>query len=141
MVNGSVGEAFGAEVVDEHAELRAEVADVILADDGVAEELQHAGEGVADDGGAQVADVHLLGDVGAGVIDDDGLRAGRCGPTPASAIAGRGRWRKASEGAGEEILVRRRLMKPGPAMVGSSQRSARLRCCDDLGGDSRAAEG
>jgi len=42
---------------------------VILADDGVAEGFKHPRHGVADDGGAQVADVHFLGEVWRGVID------------------------------------------------------------------------
>ncbi len=50
--------------VDDHPELRAPVADVVVADHAVAEELQHAVEGVADHGRADVADVHRLGDVG-----------------------------------------------------------------------------
>ena len=50
------------------------VPDVVLADDGVALGFQDAGDAVADDGGAQVADVHFFGDVGAGVVDDDVLR-------------------------------------------------------------------
>ncbi|MNN18549.1 hypothetical protein D3C81_1317610 [compost metagenome] len=51
------------EVGQQHAELGAPVADVVLADHRVAEELQHAADGVADDGRAQVADVHFLGQV------------------------------------------------------------------------------
>ena len=39
----------------------------------MAEVLQGADERVADDGGAQVADVHLLGHVGSRVVDGDGL--------------------------------------------------------------------
>ena len=61
-------------VFDEHAELRAPVADVVLTDDRVAALLKDADDGVADDGRAQVPDVHFLRDVGAGVIDDDFLR-------------------------------------------------------------------
>ena len=61
------------EVLDEHAEGRAPVPDVVLPDDVVAQVLERAGEGVADDRGAEVADVHLLGDVGRGVVDRDVL--------------------------------------------------------------------
>jgi hypothetical protein len=49
---------------DQHAKLRAPVADVILANDLVAKETQHAGEDVADNRCAQMADVHLFGNVG-----------------------------------------------------------------------------
>jgi hypothetical protein len=65
------------EKCDEHSELCAPIADVVLADDGVAFEFVEAGDAVADDGAAEMADVHLFGDIGAGVIDDDGL--GRLG--------------------------------------------------------------
>src|SRR5699024_4707572 len=44
------------------------VADVVLAHHGAAELLERAGERVADHGGAQVADVHLLGHVRRGVV-------------------------------------------------------------------------
>src|SRR5699024_12867222 len=57
------------ELYDEHAEGGAPVTDVVLADDRVAEEFVGAGQGVADDGGAQVADVHLLGHVRRRVVD------------------------------------------------------------------------
>ena len=50
------------------------VADVVLWDYGVAEEFEDSANAVADDGAAQVAYVHLFGDVGAGEIYDDSLR-------------------------------------------------------------------
>ncbi|MNJ57189.1 hypothetical protein D3C77_527680 [compost metagenome] len=60
--------AFGGrrlllQVGQQHAELGAPVADMVLPDHVVAEEGQHARDGVADDGRAQVADVHFLGQV------------------------------------------------------------------------------
>ena len=61
------------QVLDEHAEGCAPVTDVVLPDDVVAEVLEGAGQRVADDGRAQVPDVHLLGDVGRGVVDRDVL--------------------------------------------------------------------
>jgi len=65
------------QVLDEHAELGAPVADVVVPDHPVACELQDAGDGVAHDRGAQVPDVHLLGDVRRGVLDHHRLRRGR----------------------------------------------------------------
>ena len=65
------GERLGGhllEVGDQHAELGAPVADVVEAQHRMAAELQHPGQGVADDRGAQMPHVHLLGDVGAGEI-------------------------------------------------------------------------
>lgn len=50
-------------------ELGAPVADVVDADELVAHELERARQRVADDGGTQVAHVHLLGDVRRRVID------------------------------------------------------------------------
>ena len=61
-------------ISNQHTELGAPVADVVGANDLVAEELQRAYGGVADDGGANVAHVHLFGDVRGGVIHHDGLR-------------------------------------------------------------------
>ena len=52
-------------------ETGAPVTDVILADHVVAQGFQHACHGVADDGAAQVMDLHLLGEVGMGIVDDD----------------------------------------------------------------------
>ena len=71
---------------DDHPELRAPVADVIVADDVVAEELGDARERVAEDGRADVADVHRLGDVGRAEVDDD--RAWVRGARDAEALIG-----------------------------------------------------
>ena len=60
------GERFWGDlphVRNQHAELRAPIPDVVQAQHIVPEELQVALDGVADDGRAQVADVHLLRDV------------------------------------------------------------------------------
>ena len=42
----------------------------------MAEESEHAGQGVPDEGAAEMADVHLLGHVRRRVVDDHGLGAG-----------------------------------------------------------------
>ena len=60
---GPLGPVHVEQVLDEHAEGRAPVADVVLAQHGVAEEAEDAGQRIADQGAAQVADVHLLGHV------------------------------------------------------------------------------
>jgi hypothetical protein len=67
---GGVEQGFPA--VEDHAELGAPVADVVVGDDFVADEAGDAGEGVADEGGADVADVRGFGDVRRGEVDDDG---------------------------------------------------------------------
>ena len=64
-------------------ELRAPVADVVLADDFVLLEFQNPADGVADDGASQMPDVDFLGDVRAGIIDDDILRLHHCGDAEA----------------------------------------------------------
>ena len=58
------------EVGDQHAELGTPVAHVIEAQHRMAAEGQNASQGIANDGGAQMAHMHLLGDVGAGEIHD-----------------------------------------------------------------------
>ena len=61
--------------VQDHAELRAPIADVIVAYHVMAQESQRAAERVADDRRADVAHVHGLGHVGSGKIDDVGPRS------------------------------------------------------------------
>ncbi len=61
--------------VNDHAELGAPVAQMVITDHAVAEELQGAIDGVADDGGTNVSHVHGLRHVGRRVIHDE--RAGR----------------------------------------------------------------
>ena len=96
---------------DQQAHLEAPVAEVGVAQHLVAAEPVEPLDGLADDRGAQVADVHLLGDVGAAVVDD----------APGAAA---GTWRRADARVGGDLARRagqrllratRRLMKPGPA--------------------------
>ncbi len=61
---------------EDHAETGAPVADMIVGNNVVAEKTIEAREGIAEDGAAQMADVHLLGDIGTAVIDDQRLRFG-----------------------------------------------------------------
>ncbi len=63
--------------INQHPELRAPVAEVIVGDHRVAEEAQQPRDGVADDRAAQMADVQRLGDVRAAVVDDESLRLRR----------------------------------------------------------------
>jgi hypothetical protein len=51
------------QVLDEEAERRPPVAEVVLPDDAVTLGLEHTREGVTEDGAPEVADVHLLGDL------------------------------------------------------------------------------
>ena len=65
--------------LDEDAELRAPVAQVVVGDDVVAKGAEDAVDRVADDGGTDVADVHLLRGVRRRVVDDDLLARTRLG--------------------------------------------------------------
>ena len=92
------------QVLDEHAERRPPVADVVLAPHVVAEEAEHAGQRVADERGAQVADVHLLGHVGRRVVDDAPSRGVATGSTPSRASA-----ESAATCAGHEVVGQRQV--------------------------------
>src|SRR5438552_7145625 len=61
--------------VDDHPELGAPVADVIVPGDFVAEKLGDPRQGVAEDGAADVADMHRLGDVRRAEVDYDPARS------------------------------------------------------------------
>ena len=76
IAEAGVGGPFRFKLHQQLAELRSPVADMILADDRVAQVLQQPRHGIADDGAAQVPHVHLLGEIGRGVINDDPLRMG-----------------------------------------------------------------
>ena len=62
---------MAVKVFHQHAELCPPVTDVVLPDDSVTRELEHATDGVAEGGTSQVSHMHFFGDVGAGKIDDD----------------------------------------------------------------------
>ena len=57
--------------VDHHPELRAPVADVIIANDVVPEELRDPRQRIAENGAANVTDMHRLGHIGRTEIDHD----------------------------------------------------------------------
>ncbi len=65
------GQSLVAAGGDQEAHLEAPVAEVGVAPDDVAAEAEQPLQAFADDGGAQVADVHRLGHVRTGVVDDD----------------------------------------------------------------------
>ena len=123
------GVALGFPRVEEHAELGAPVADVVVAHDAMPEEGGAAGEGVAEDGGADVADVHRLGDVGRAEVDEDGLRLLRGGDAEAR-VGGEG-GELAFEGAGEEAEID----EAGPGDFGRGAEVGHVEVLDDLGGE------
>ena len=74
---GAIGgeRCFVAEVpiTENHdSKLRSPIAEVVVGDDAIAEETVKTVQCVADDGGANVADMHRFCDVRAGVVDDNG---------------------------------------------------------------------
>ena len=107
---GEVGQVLDAgveHVLGQHPELGAPVAEVVGPDHRVALKLQGTDERVADHGGPQVPDVHLLGDIRCRVVDDDGLRlSGDWHPEP-GVIQGGCRPR------GESAGCKREIQKPG----------------------------
>ena len=86
---GCLGLAEVEQMLDEHAERGAPVADVVLARDRVAPRLEHSDERVADRRRPQMADMHLLGDVRCRVVDHDLQQP--FGRLEADAVAGRDR--------------------------------------------------
>ena len=63
--------------VNHHAELRAPIADVIIADHIVAEKRGDPRQCVAKHGAADVADVHRLRDIGRTEVEHDAFRLAR----------------------------------------------------------------
>ena len=58
--------------VDDLAELGAPVADVVVGDDAMTEATRDPGQGIPEDGAADVADMHRLGDIRRTEVDEDG---------------------------------------------------------------------
>jgi hypothetical protein len=93
-------------VLDQHPEGRPPVAEVVLADHAVPQELQDSRERVADDRAPQVPDVHLLGDVRGGVVDHDRLGGG--GARDAEPRIARG----SRHGRGDGLVAQREVDEP-----------------------------
>jgi len=90
---------------DELAELRAPVADVIVADDLGAAEGEQAADGLADDHAADVADVELLGGVGRAEVDDVALALVKRGGAGLQVLRGVVGAEPGEEGGGLEAEV------------------------------------
>ena len=63
-----------AQALDDKTHLKAPVAEVHVADDGIAEETVNAFDGLADDGAAEMADMERLCDVGSAIVEHNGAR-------------------------------------------------------------------
>ena len=60
--------------VDDHAELRAPIAEMIVRDYFVPDETENSGKSVANDRRANMADVHRLGDIRRRIVNDNRFR-------------------------------------------------------------------
>ncbi|OQV65678.1 hypothetical protein AK51_17590 [Serratia nematodiphila DZ0503SBS1] len=88
----------------------------------MAQKLLGTRRGVADDGGAQVADVHLFRHVRCGVVDNDGLGLNRRNAQLRCVQHLIGL-------AGDPIAVQEMLIKPGPAISTLPATSPRSSSC------------
>ena len=111
---GLVGRRVGEvpEAHDQQPELRAPVAQVVVGDHAEPEEPVQPVERVADDRGPDVPDVHRLGHVGTGVIQDHGFPAARLG-RPEAGIA-----RELLQPAGHPVRVQEKVHEPGAGDLG-----------------------
>ena len=115
--------------VQQHAELRAPVAEVVVGDEVMAEESQQLRQRVADDRAAQMADVQRLGDVRRRVIDDEGLR--RRGRDDAEPFVVGDRLQL----LGQPFALEPQIDEAGPGDFGLFEHVAEIEPADDLGGD------
>ncbi len=117
------------QVLDQHAERRAPVADVVLRHDVVPRERKQARERVADDRRAQMADMHLLRDVRRRVVDDDALLVG--GERHAETVVAC----DAQQRALEERGLEREIDETGPGDFDSLRYVGEIACGDDRFGN------
>ena len=133
LLDGVLAIGFGVQemlvAVEDHAELRAPVADVIVADRGVAEETEHAAQGVADHGRADVADVHRLGHVRGGEVDHERPRPGNRGDAEPGIVHRR---RKPFD---QPLVAHPQIDEAGPGDFGRGAEVGHVEPGDDLGGD------
>ena len=107
----AVGQARVDEMFGQHPKRGAPVTEVVLADHVVTEERQRAGQGVPDDCGPQVSDVHLLGHVGRRVVDHHGVGFGGGSHTAAVRC-------EIGEQSGEGVVAQRQVDEPWPGHLG-----------------------
>ena len=89
--------------------------------------FEEAGDDVADDGGAEVADVHLFGDVGAGEIDDGDGGIGEGVDAEAVGIA-----EGFGEAVGEPVGAEAEVDKAGAGDLGRFAEVGDIEIIDDL---------
>lgn len=104
--------------VDDHAELGAPIADVIVANHAMAQLVEHAVEGGTDHGRTDVANVHRLSNIRRGVVDDVGLWLGNRLQSELSHVL-----HHRDESLGEPLLANRQVDK---ARAGDGWRLAKV---------------
>ena len=114
--------------VDDHPELGAPVADVVVAGDVVAEEAEDADEGVADDRAAEVAHVHRLGDVGGREVDD---HPPWLGPFDAEPVV----VDRLLQAIAEPVVLQPQVDEAGTGHLGWFAQVGDVESGDELGGD------
>ena len=119
---------------EQFAELRAPVADVIVGDNAVAEQPERLGQGIAENGRADVADVHRLGHVGRRVVDDDRARLGGGAVKKMLALG------RADEGIGEGVGLEPEIEKTRPGDIDRLAAVGDVELLDDLGGEFAGVE-
>ena len=117
------------QVLDEHAERRAPVADVVGPPHVVAEPGQRTRRRVADHGRAQVPDVHLLGHVGRRVVDDHGLRGAGDGHAQPLVGAHRG------DQPGQRVVAQAQVDEARSGDLGGGDQAGQVRAAQRVGGD------
>ena len=131
--DGIAGEGGGIEVgfpaQEQFSELRAPVAQMIVGDDAVSEQARNACEGIAENGRANVADMHGLGGVGGTEINDDG--AGAAGFVHQRALAARHTLEGEREGGDFEAEIE----KAGAGNFGRFGPFGNVEAGGDIGGE------
>ena len=120
--------------INDHSELRAPIADVIVTLDFVAHELEESVQGRTDERAADMADVHRLGHVGRGIIDQDDF--GICGRLDAKAVV-------LDEPAGRRfnpIRSESEIDKAGPGNLGGKTQVGDVQPRDDPFGNRSRSE-
>ena len=105
---------------EDHAELRAPVAQMVVSNHTMAQRRVDPGQAVADHRRAQVPHVHRLGDIGRGEVDDDRLR-----PWPAARGPSVSSVNSSPNAAATHASCSRILRNPGPATSGGAANGAR----------------
>jgi len=123
----AVEEVFPA--VNDLAELRAPVADVVVGGDFVAKKTGDAHEAVAEDRAADMADMHRLGDIRGAEIDKNFFRVGGGGDAEPG-VGGEG-----GNGGGDEGIFEAEVDESGTGDLGGGGEGGDIELREDVGGE------